>query len=321
VGRVVASNPGEVVISLGAADGLEPGMRVKLSVQSQEPFGAGESVVSTERVAVGTVTGVSEHHAKVELGLNESAPVGALAERTRAPATTALTTPPRVTGVWEAQLMGRPFVAIEELGGGIVASASIGRRFDGNLHLRALLDPFAFADAKRQEGSTSEKPSLVTASGVFIASYDSQFLEMGAGIGAQTVSELGEPGSGLAVAQVMRLGALDGLHLDVRSTIVLFRSEFAFGSLAITARIPVSRRYWVVLGGGGGVTGHGYGELGLRVLLGGNGGRGSTFLTATAGGAGVFKSSYCTEVNFSFDCTEHVMYAGPMVGVGMEWRF
>jgi hypothetical protein len=81
----------------------------------------------------------------------------------------------------------------------------------------------------------------------------------------------------------------------------------------------VTRGYWLLLNGGGGNVGYGYGELGLRVLLTGNGLAGSKFLTVTAGGAGVFKSGTCDP--FFGSCSDSISYAGPMAGVGGEWRF
>ena len=71
-----------------------------------------------------------------------------------------------------------------------------------------------------------------------------------------------------------------------------------------------------------GAQGYGFGELGVRVLLKGNGDRGSFYFTGSLGGLGVFGNlnQTCREVTFEFECTERVTYAGPMLGVGAEWR-
>jgi hypothetical protein len=66
--------------------------------------------------------------------------------------------------------------------------------------------------------------------------------------------------------------------------------------------------------GGGGDVGYGYGEVGLRALLSGNGGAGSKFLFASAGGAAVFRDQVGC-----FGC--QVNHGGPMAGIGVEWRF
>jgi hypothetical protein len=147
---------------------------------------------------------------------------------------------------------------------------------------------------------------------------------MGIGSGAQTVNETGfllEPGSGLTLAQIIRLGAEDGLNLSARTSIVLFHQQFDFGGMVAQAQIPVTRGYWLLLGGGGGNVGYGYGEIGLRVLMKGNGGAGSAFLTTTAGGAAVFRSDVCTDSQFTFECSSGASFGGPMAGVGYEWRF
>jgi hypothetical protein len=316
---VIAVGDGEVTISLGMLHGIRRGMRIEISVERPETLAGGESVVSREPIAVGVVSRVSENFSRVELGMNETVPLNAVAERTLSFPTSSLSAPPRAGGIWELRLMGRPFVALDEFGGGILTTASIGRRFEGTWHVAAELDPFAIADARDREGT--KKSTVVATSALIIGAYDSKFLEMGLGLGGQTVNSptlFVSPGSGIAIAQIVRLGPLDGLNLAGRSSIVLFHSEFSFAALAITGQIPIARHYWLVLGGAGGDTGYAYGELGLRVLLRGNGGPGSAFLTATAGGAGVFKEQTC---DANFECSGPYDYFGPMAGVGGEWRF
>jgi hypothetical protein len=310
-GRVTRAAPGEAVISLGMRDGISRSDRIELSLEHGSD--GDEAALSREAIAVGVVTNVTEQSAKVRLGLNESVPVGALAAPTRSQPTASLSAPPRVTSLWSLELMARPFTALGELGGGALLSGAIGGRF-GNLHVQAVLDPFAFADVQN-------KPSVAAANGALIASYDSQYFEMGLGFGGQTVNESGfllPPGSGFAAQQLIRLGAQDGLNISARTSIVLFHSEFEFGGMVASGQIPVTRGYWLLLNGGGGNVGYGFGELGLRVLLTGNGLAGSKFLTISAGGAAVFKSGICDAFFF---CQESIGYGGPMAGVGGEWRF
>jgi len=313
-GRVVGVQPGAVLISLGSADGISRSDRIELSLEQREDLTDSEVAVSKEALAVGVVVNVAEHHAKVRIGINEEVPIGAVAVPTRAPTTASLSGPPRVGSIWEVEFTARPFVAIGELGGGLLLSGGVSRRMAGNFRLGAVVDPLGLGDAENQV-------SIGTANAAVFASFDSQYLEMGLGFGAQTVNmtDFGlDPGSGLTVAQIIRLGAEDGLNLSARTSIALFHKEFDFGGMVATAQIPVSRGYWLLLGGGGGNVGYGYGELGLRVMLKGNGGAGSNFLTATAGGAGVFRSDVCRDIDFEFTCD--VAYGGPMAGIGYEWR-
>lgn len=312
-GRVLRTGPGEVVISLGSLDGVSRNDRIEFS---SEPPGEDEddAALSRQSLAVGVVTHVGERSAKVRLGINERVPLDALATPTATQATASLSAPPRVGDVWSLDVTARPFAALDELGAGILLSAAIGRRFASNFHLRAVLDPLAYANVK-------DKRSVKAVNAALLASYDSQYFEMGLGVGGQTVNDTEfflSPGSGLAVAQFIRLGALDGLNITARTSVVLFHSQFDFGGMVGNMQIPVGRGYWLMLGGGGGTVGYGYGEFGLRALLQGNGHAGSRFLTVTAGGAAAFKSGSC-EV-FSA-CTESLSYGGPMAGVGYEARF
>jgi hypothetical protein len=249
--------------------------------------------------------------------MNESVPVGALATHSQAPITASQTAPPRVTDITSLEVTARPFAALGELGGGFLLSGAIGHRF-GHLHLWATLDPLAVADVENQS-------SVSAANGAVMVSYDSQYFEMGVGFGAQTVNSVNfnvAPGSGLTVEQLLRLGPQDGLNLTARTSIVLFHSQFDFGGMVATAQFPVTRGYWLLLGGGGGNVGYGYGEIGLRVLVDGNGLAGSKFLTVTAGGAAVFRSGVCETQSFeSFACSESIAFGGPMAGLGGEWRF
>ena len=316
LGRVVRVEPGEVVISLGEADGLTRSDHIELAkeVAPGADDDVGESGLSREVLAVGVVTHLNQHSARVRLGLNENVPVGALASPSHAQPSASLSAPPRAADLWTLAVAGRPFVALGELGGGMLLSGSIGRRFSVPFHLQAVVDPVAFA-------AVESRPGTSAASGAVIASYDSRFFEMGLGFGAQTVNDTNfqvAPGSGLAVVQLIRLGAEDGLDLYVRTSVVLFHSQFEFGGMVASLQIPVTRGYWLQLAGGGGEVGYGYGELGLRALLSGNGGAGSKFLLVTAGGAGVFESGSCPPFS---PCGISLSYGGPMAGIGGEWRF
>lgn len=320
-GEVLRSAPGEAVISLGSDDGIARGDKIELALELEDGIVSGDAILSREALAVGVVTSVSDQIAKVKLGLNESVPVGAVATRSRASVTASLAAPPRVADLWHLEGTLRPFVALGELGGGVLLSGVFGRRFASGLHLWGIVDPAAVGDVENFDAITAINAAV-------FATYDSQYFEMGLGIGAQSVNDTIDddtgfgidlaPGSGLMVAQYIRLGAVDGLNLTARTSVALFHSEFLFGGLVGTAQIPVTRGYWLQFGGGGGSVGYGYGEIGLRVLLRGNGGVGSTFLTVSAGGAGVFRSATCPPFE---PCSVPSSYAGAMGGFGLERRF
>ena len=125
------------------------------------------------------------------------------------------------------------------------------------------------------------------------------------------------------MVQQVRIGAVDGLGLDVLSHVTLFHSRFEFSGMSARGQIPMGDRFWLLITGGGGAAGFGYGELGVRALLRGNGDKDSFFFTGTVGGVGVFDNlnTRCGNTQFEFDCDEEVLYAGPTIGAGGEWRF
>jgi hypothetical protein len=181
------------------------------------------------------------------------------------------------------------------------------------------VDPLAFGVAK--------KGTVFTGALSVFGAYDTEFFEIGLGIGgalAFNMSEdrydamgrerrdLGGTQRGLSIGQVGRLGARDGLQLTVRNSFLLLEGEFQYGGTTASAQIPIAARAWLMVRGGGGPTGYGFGELGLRVLAFGSGDRGSFFVTPTVGGAGTVG----TTVGGG-----EISYGGPMVGVGIEWRY
>lgn len=318
-GRVIEQRAGEVVIDLGRGDGLRSGDSIELSVLRTERMGDEDAVVR-DVLAVGEVNAVSERHSSVTLGIDERVPVGAQARRTANQEPSASrTSPPRLGGLWEAGFMIRPFVAIDNFGGGVLVNASIGYRFEGDFHLKAALEPLAYANGR-------DKPGTVPFAAFVQASYDLPLFEAGFGVGAATVNDVDfgtDAGTGTLFVQSVRFGAIDGLELDLATHVVLFHSQFRFANFMGSGQAPVGRKSWLVLRGGGGASGFGYGEFGVRMLLRGNGDRGSLFFTGTLGGAVVFvsRSTVCASGDFAYDCGQTTTYAGPLLGAGAEWRF
>jgi hypothetical protein len=317
-GRVTASRLGEVVINLGREHDIAYGDHVELSSVVAEDLGD-EQAVRRSIEAVGVVTAVSRGFSRVRLGIGERVPVGALARPTGDEATAARAGTPRLGGLWEVGFMVRPFLALGELGGGALIDASVGYRFLGPLHLVAAFEPLAYATGK-------DKDAMSPVSAFIKASYDLSLFEVGFGVGVETVFDTPfgtEPGTGTLFVQQARIGAADGLHLDAVNHVVLFHSEFEFSGFVGRAQIPVGHASWILMRGGGGSAGYGFGELGVRVLLAGNGDRGSVYFSGTFGGAGVFKQTVetCGTSDFIWDCPQTVSYVGPMVGAGAEFRF
>jgi hypothetical protein len=318
-GEVTEVGIGDVDVNLGREDGVKQGDRIELAVTQSETDG-GQETADRRVVAVGVVRSVAPKFSRVELGTNEKVPLGASARLVTRGKSESRMAPPRAAGLWELMLRLRPFVALEGLGGGLLTQASAVYRFESHFALAAELHPFGFAACKGEENAT-----LVPAATFVSANYDHDVFGVGLGIGAQTVHDTDfetASGTGTLVTQRLRLGARDGLMLDLRNDVVLFHSEFDFAGFIGSAMIPVGSRAWLLFEGGGGSAGFGYGEIGLRSRLRGNGQAGSFFLSVTLGGQGVFefRTRLCVQVDFAFPCEDDQVYAGPMLGIGAEYR-
>jgi hypothetical protein len=117
-----------------------------------------------------------------------------------------------------------------------------------------------------------------------------------------------EGNTGATFNQILRLGALDGIHLKWSSSIFARDTGFVFGVGRGELAVPVSSRLGVFAGGGAGENGWGYGEVGVRSFLGGAGTPGTLMLQASLGGAAIF------------DGPSRETIGGPSVAFGLEWR-
>jgi hypothetical protein len=312
-GKVLEVAGGYVVIDLGSGAAVDDGDHIAFYEPIEDQLGGGIISQREELAAVGVVDGVAVHRSRVRLGLNERVSMNARARLTGDPLTAGVIAPRRASDVWEVAFIARPFLVLDNLGAGVFADLRAGYRTDYNVHYEALVLPVAFA--------TAEQGATTPAAAVLAASYDARLFEVGLGIGGQTVNDTAfdlEPGTGLTAFQRVRLGASDGLHLEGLFYMALFHSEFEFSSVRVQGQIPMSGGTWLVATGGGGSLGIGHGELGLRMLLDGNGDRGSFFLTTRIGFVHVFETPSC--IDDPFAVCEEIDYSGPMVGVGGEWR-
>lgn len=344
-GSVIESQSGRVVIDLGSGQGLRRGERVGFYREHEVDLGGGMKSTEEELLGVGEVSAVSEGRSQVQLGLNERIPAGTRARRTSARVTENRYVPPRMDGIWELGFMARPFIAVGSFGFGTVSDALISLRRPDHTRLQLLLAPAGVGYA--------DEGNVLSVAGNVVASYDTQLFEIGLGVGwsavnrqlltktADAASESGAGAieakidrveSGMSIVQLARLGATDGLQATVLNTFLLYEDTFHYGGTLGQLQLPVSRRSWLLVRGGGGTAGYGFGEVGLRWLARGNGDRGSLFLTVTAGGAALAgqKDDTCREYVYDpddgsgsyqdVDCTKDVSYGGPMVGFGAEWR-
>jgi hypothetical protein len=310
VGEVTKVDGLTVEINIGSAHGVSMGSRIAIS----DGLARGQRQQLRKAVIIGKVVDLDEEGARVRIGVNEHAEVGASARPTTEQLTGSRVAPDRATGLWELRGMVRPLLSLGAFGGGVIADLEAGYR-TRHFHFGARLGPSGVAGADDSETVTTWATYLFGA-------YDSWVFSAGLGIGAQAVNitdELSDQGSGLTLVQLLRLGAVDGLHLTSRTHAVVFRSQTQFAGLEMQGQISVSSDAWLILRGGGNDSGYGYGEVAIRNLLTGNGGRDSVFLEVSVGGAAIIEE-YCAEASgFSVECSSESV-GGPLVGVGAEWR-
>jgi hypothetical protein len=311
--RVVALEPGFAVIDMGAAHGVTADDHVAFERMTKERVDDEQMTERRERVAIGNAATVGRTRTRVALGIGERVEVGMRARPTRDPPTASSFAPPRISGVWHAGFMARPFLIVDNLGAGIALEGRAGYRPEFPVHFEALAKPVAVA--------TGREGMVPAIAGLLMASFDSRLFEVGLGIGGQTMNDPAfdlESGSGTTIAQRLRIGAVDGGMIEVISYVVLFHSEFEFSDLSVYGQLPVGERSWLIMSGGAGSIGFGYAEVGLRVMLQGNGDAGTLFLSATIGGVHVFDRTFDSIDGVNVG---DVDYNGPMLGGGVEWRF
>lgn len=258
------------------------------------------------------------------------APSGGQATRTPEPAERPkLVAPPRVGDVTELSLGGAAFLTVGDLGVGMLAGAGIGHRFEAPFALRAEAYPIALG--------TGKQGAVGAFTGIGLASIDTTFFEIGLGLGAGKIPKSGRyddsgtgttvqsDGGGSVVAPTyVRIGARDGLYFSVRTSIIVRREEFAFGSVDVVGQIPVAERWAVVVRGEGGNMGSASGTASMRYRITETRGAGAAFIQGGGGYAyleGDLRCEARTTVSGSYTSCFTASYSGPALAVAGEWRF
>jgi hypothetical protein len=261
-----------------------------------------------------------------------------------------LVSPPRRTKIWELSLATDAFFALGTGGGGVLGSASVSYRFESPFVVRASINPYGLAGPSTTTTNTPFVPGGGTAVGPpttssgtvstfgahLLGGVDTQFVEVGLGLGGATVNQNAPfagpvvngasttaqpPTSALSVVEAARFGAHDGLALEMEASTILANGQFDIGYFVASFRVPVSRTSTLVLRGGGGHVGFAYGDIGVRVLISGDGGKGTVALTGFVGGAGIQLHLCSTNPDppFASSCTNADLN-GPSLGGGIEFR-
>jgi len=337
VGKVIEVTEGRVVIDHGTTSGFGRGVRIKVIAQrlvKKPDLQAGGVAMrpSNEVTAVVALEEAEAERAMGILGRGDVAMPGDLVEITEAPLSESLFLPRRAPFNWRLGFVARPYLGIG-IGGtfpvGILADAYVAYTFD-DIPLSLFVEASPVGTAIL--GNEAHYPGVFTLGATYVTDYVEVGLGGGALIGnkgpcAVIIEEVDTNGDGFADVfrerrdtrdceenngatfnQVLRLGALDGIHLKWSSSIFARSTGFVFGVGRGELAVPVSSRLGLFGGGGAGENGWGYGEIGVRSFFGGTGAPGSFMLQASLGGAAIF------------DGPTSELIGGPLVAVGMEWR-
>jgi hypothetical protein len=314
VGEISRVDGREAVVDVPAGHRLKEGDRLTLArpVSGTDAFFAEDPVIAK-------VVRVMGDQVLVRLGMNEVVQTGFVAQSTTERETASRRSPPRIYDVWDLRAVLRPVLNIGSVGGGVGGELGLARRTE-HFRFGVNFSPISYLGA-------SGEGSVLAAGGYAFAAVDHQIYSAGVGVGGNTVNDTdgeSESGSGLSIVQLLRIGAVDGLHVSSRVEAVIFRSEVLFGYLQLEGQLAVADTAWLVVRGGGGSIGYGFGEVVVRNLLWGTGQAGSTFLELGLGGAGAFEQS-CPQTpsvvpsNAIPECT-NTSVGGPMFTAGLEWR-
>ena len=174
------------------------------------------------------------------------------------------------------------------------------------------------------------------------AGYNNEWFALGAGLGVdETVSYWGALSPGLLVSVPLRIGRIDGIHLCTTSGFVWHpRETFRWEDTDFRFGVPLKQCLVLFFEGAvgremvwGDDTGQFFSAVGLGVWLNRNGGEKTMRLDAAIGGAGAWwettTESFEVEQTDSGEIiaspgevtTERHLSAGPMVSLGVAWRF
>lgn len=317
--QVVEVLSGRAIFDGGREEGFTEGRHVRIVSQQlvEKPdlsTGGTRKVPSGEVTAVLRIEQTDAHRSMALLGRGDVVAPGDRVELTTEPLSERLFIPRRAPFTFRAGFHARPFLGLE------ARSKPVGMLLDlyGSWYLSAA--PVALTASVSPLGlgiGTVDRhyPTTVAVTGA----YTTDFFEIGLGAGAL----LGEDGpcraiplgpanceenSGFTINQVLRLGALDGLHVSWNSSMFSRPDRFVFGMGRGELNVPLTSRLGLFGGGGGGENGWAFGEFGVRTYVGGTGSAGTLVVSASLGYASIF------------DGPSGEAVGGPSVAFGMEWR-
>ncbi len=290
IGRVLSVSEGVVV--LRKLDGVAVRSGSRIAFHDKE----GDETV------VGTILKVNNKTYHVGIAMNEDVHPGDLAYASASEESGSLAAPPVADYTWAIGAEVRPWLGLSGKESGAQFEGFVSARLSERFRFRAAVEP-----ASPHIGSTSGALEAYGALSVVF-----HLAEIGFGVGAGTANYHypSPPGLGILFTPTLRFGAEDGFVFYARSSAVIHDGQAVFGSFRLDMEIPVAYGTKLLAGGGGGDSGYAYGEVGLKRLMVGNGGRGSWFAQVTFGGAGTHATPMLVPRQ----------HEGPFMGLGFERR-
>jgi hypothetical protein len=224
-------------------------------------------------------------------------------------------TPPRPRGTTAVTATVRPFVHLLAPGWGALSHLRVAHYFERPLVLSVEASPLALVVESGGGGAIAHLRAH--------AAYVDDVLEVGVGLGGR-LQRWGQ--SGLSLAGVLRLGALDGLHASLEYVYSLVanyytrRRRLLFSNVSGNIAVPLGTRTAAELEGGLGFDFWLYGTLGLRHRLRGEGGAGTFDIRAGAGLAWIVDRFPC-QYQDPTPCVGAAGAVGPTITAGIERRF
>ena len=322
--------PGEIELNKGTDDGVEIGDRFAVLRAESISKGNATKFVGRKVVAIAEVIAVNPKTSLAQTGRSQRVVESDSVAPARHDQSLSTINPRRTGDITELSATLRPIIHVgDTIGVGALTHLEITYYAKFPMFFRFRTEPLAFGFVKGER-------SMVFANLLGELGYDGQYLGIGLGVSldltngdfnemvydyhyANTDSPF-EPEdpthAAIGLSSVARLGPRDGLRMEVRSSF-LYQKEtnnhearFQLGSITGRGFIPIGRVTDLVLEGGGGANGFGYGSIGVSSWVIGNGDKRSLGLSAHVGGAGLWSETEDDSTNI----------AGPMAGMGITYR-
>jgi hypothetical protein len=339
---------GLVKLAIGARDGAKSGDRFVVT-RAVEIGKAGDTFEAKQTVADLEAEAVGEEVTLASLNRGDRVEVTDLARRAEQGYRPSRVFPRRLGGIGEASLVVRPLFNVgNEKGFGMLCDLTVAW-WSRHMFFDVRMQPLGFG--------WTDAGDVLSTSILGEAGYDGRAFALGVGAGVGVINgDMGKALAGegvfsfnddegndlfewsdrtraaFALSQVVRLGARDGLNMTLYNLLLYYdppgsdadassdKSGFYYGGTSGRIGIPLASRVDLYLGGGGGLVGYWFSELGVFFWARGTGDAGSIGVSASGGAAGVWGRVKHDDGGGYID-TQRIDILGPMISLGLTGRF